>query len=137
MRYNIQTLTVFTRAVQILINNSVDPSVPPTIRFFEEKVAVDSDGSETSLGTDGSQLTATYDDSTRATSFDLLNPVDNSVVGSQTYEDLYASLYSLYHALAVERDQVIAENAELADVPAEEPPEEEPVTPPEDDGTVN
>lgn len=121
MRYNTQTLTVFTRAVQILINNSVDPSVPPTIRFFEEKVAVDSDDNETSLGTDGSQLSATYDDSTKATSFDLLDPADNSVTGSQTYEQLYITLYSLYNALAAERDQTIADNAnaELADSPAE------------------
>lgn len=122
MRYNTRTLTVFTRAVQILINNSVDPTVPPTIRFFEEKVAVDSDDNETSLGTDGSQLSATYDDSTRGTSFDLLDPSDNSVTGSQTYEQLYITLYSLYNALAAERDQTIADNAnaELADS-SEEP----------------
>lgn len=37
-------------------------------------------------------------------SFPLLNPTDNSVVGSVTHQELYAILYSLYIKAAQDRD---------------------------------
>lgn len=46
------------------------------------------------------------------TSFDVLNPEDNSVVSSMTYEEVYAVLYSLYLHSALERDAKEAAIAE-------------------------
>lgn len=53
---------------------------------------------------------------TANTTFDILNPEDNSVVSSMTYQDVYAVLYSLYMHSALERDA--QEAAALAEMEA-------------------
>ena len=132
MNYKEENVDIYTRAVQVLINNPVQADIDPSIKFFEEKVKVEGDNT-VSLGMDGSVLHAHYTDLNKDTEFNLLNPEDNSVVGTQTYEQFFLSLYSLYWHMALDRDSISPE----PEAPAEEPPVEEPVTPPEDDGTVN
>lgn len=132
MNYKEQNVDIYTRAVQILINNSVDEDLDPSIKFFEEKVMV-VDGVSKSLGTDGTIIQIGYTDASKLTEFPIVDPATNSVVGSQTYEQLFASLYSLYWHLATERDIGMAETEE--DSTVEDAVIEE--TPVEDDGTVN
>jgi len=133
MNYKEQNVDIYTRAVQILINNSVDENIDPSIKFFEEKVMV-SDGVTKSLGTDGSVIQIGYTDANKLTEFPMVDPTTNSVVGSQTYEQLFASLYSLYWHLATERDIGMAEIEEEGFTVEDAVTEETPV---EDDGTVN
>lgn len=133
MNYKEQNVDIYTRAVQILINNSVDENIDPSIKFFEEKVMV-SDGVTKSLGTDGSVIQIGYTDANKLTEFPMVDPTTNSVVGSQTYEQLFASLYSLYWHLATERDIGMAEIEEEGFTVEDTVTEETPV---EDDGTVN
>lgn len=131
MNYKEQNVDIYTRAVQVLINNSLKEGVDPSIKFFEEKVKVEGD-SVVSLGTDGSVLHTHYTDLNKGTEFNLLNPEDNSVVGTQTYEQFFLSLYSLYWHLAQERDSIVQE----PEIPVEDAPVEEPVVNP-DEGTVD
>jgi hypothetical protein len=133
MKYKEQNVDIYTRAVQILINNSVDENIDPSIKFFEEKVMV-SAGVTKSLGTDGSVIQIGYTDANKLTEFPMVDPTTNSVVGSQTYEQLFASLYSLYWHLATERDIGMAEIEEEGFTVEDAVTEETPV---EDDGTVN
>ena len=133
MNYKEQNVDIYTRAVQILINNPVDENIDPSIKFFEEKVMV-SDGVTKSLGTDGSVIPIGYTDANKLTEFPMVDPTTNSVVGSQTYEQLFASLYSLYWHLATERDIGMAEIEEEGFTVEDAVTEETPV---EDDGTVN
>jgi hypothetical protein len=133
MKYKEQNVDIYTRAVQILINNSVDENIDPSIKFFEEKVMV-SAGVTQSLGTDGSVIQIGYTDANKLTEFPMVDPTTNSVVGSQTYEQLFASLYSLYWHLATERDIGMAEIEEEGFTVEDAVTEETPV---EDDGTVN
>lgn len=53
-----------------------------------------------------------------ATVFDLLNPNDDSVIGTTTYQNIYILLYSLMRKLQIERDAA-AEAA--AEAPIEPP----------------
>ena len=133
MNYKEQNVDIYTRAVQILINNSVDENIDPSIKFVEEKVMV-SDGVTKSLGTEGSVIRIGYTDANKLTEFPMVDPTTNSVVGSQTYEQLFASLYSLYWHLATERDIGMAEIEEEGFTVEDTVTEETPV---EDDGTVN
>ena len=132
MNYKEQNVDIYTRAVQILINNSVDENIDPSIKFFEEKVMV-SDGVTKSLGTDGSVIQIGYTDANKLTEFPMVDPTTNSVVGSQTYEQLFASLYSLYWHLATARDIGMAEIEEEGFTVEDTVTGETPV---EDDGTV-
>ena len=93
-----------------------------------------SDGVTKSLGTDGSVIQIGYTDANKLTEFPMVDPTTNSVVGSQTYEQLFASLYSLYWHLATERDIGMAEIEEEGFTVEDTVTEETPV---EDDGTVN
>jgi hypothetical protein len=132
MNYKEENVDIYTRAVQVLINNPLQADTDPSIKFFEEKVKVEGD-STVSLGMDSSVLHTHYTEMNKGTEFNLLNPDDNSVVGTQTYEQFFMSLYSLYWHMAQDRDSI----SPVPESPAEEPPVEEPVSPPEDDDTVN
>ena len=133
MNYKEQNVDIYTRAVQVLINNSADENTDPSIRFFEEKVMV-VDGVTKSLGTDGKVIQIGYTDANKLTEFPVVDPATNSVLGSQTYEQLFASLYSLYWHLAQERDIAEAEMETPDEIVEDEVIEETFV---EDDGTVN
>jgi len=130
MNYKTENVDIYTRAVQVLINNPVQADIDPSIKFFEEKVKVEGDNT-VSLGMDGSVLHTHYTDLNKDTEFNLLNPEDNSVMGTQTYEQFFMSLYSLYWHMAQDRDSISQE----PEVPVEEAPVEDPVI--SDDGTVD
>ena len=83
----------------------------PTITFYEEEV-VDIDGENIKRPVGIMQIQY----SNPQQSFDLLNPIDDSVVGSMTHQDFYSALYSLYRDTANRRDNPPA-------------PEEEPMQP--------
>jgi len=73
MNYKTENVDIYTRAVQVLINNPVQADIDPSIKFFEEKVKVEGDNT-VSLGMDGSVLHTHYTDLNKDTEFNLLNP---------------------------------------------------------------
>jgi hypothetical protein len=85
------------RAKQVTITNTYD--AVPTIAFQEEQV-IDINGKLTlqDIGV------ITKDLSTPTASFKLVSPVDGSVLGTATYQDVYVMLSSLYLDLATKRD---------------------------------
>lgn len=101
----------FVRAAKVEIFNHYQ-STTKTIRFQEEHII--SIGNETIRRPYNRQTTCDYSsavtlsntltEETANTSFNLLNPVDNSVVGTMTYQDVYNVLYSLYIHTATEFD---------------------------------
>ena len=106
-KYKEENLTgqKWVRSNRVTVLNPYDGA--PVITFSEEEVALLSDGR--SVNTPVGNLQKTFDDPIG--SFDLLNPVDGSVIGSATYQDVYVILHSLYIWLAQERDSVLAAQA--------------------------
>lgn len=105
MLYKEETVEVYTRASDIMITNPLPSAgLPPQIRFNEERAVKQPDGELVSLGgfSGVCQLALTPD--TASTSFDLLHPETNAVLGSATYQDLQVMLYSLYIHAADLRD---------------------------------
>ena len=98
VKHNSRQATVYTRAESIAIGNPLNGT--PKIMFFLQEVEIDADGNESVLGTQGTRLQKTMEDAT--VSFNVLNPADNSVIGTATFGGLQALLYSLYFHLADE-----------------------------------
>lgn len=100
MNYLEQPLTgrSWQRAGHIEIGNGYGAT--PWIKFVEEQLTELSDGRI--LRATAGELVAEMADPTAT--FTLLNPVDNSVVGTATYGDLGVLLHSLYFHLANVRD---------------------------------
>lgn len=92
------TVSTWKRAARIEIQN---PAVGTPSAVFSEELA-------TSLpnGTIVTQPSTTISSSATdmTTSFPLLDPTSGAVVGTMTYGQLYASMYSLYLSLAAARD---------------------------------
>ena len=87
----------YVRANRVVVENQL--GVIPSVMFLEEEVITR--GAETfkrPLNTLRAQMTDP------ATTFNLLNPADDSVIGSSTYQDVYVLLYSLHRHLAAIRD---------------------------------
>lgn len=106
MDYKQTSLTgeAWQRCNHLEINNPSGGT--PTIRFDEERRVVLSDGA--TLGTPAGAITKEFTDP--ATEFPLLNPATGEAVGQQlTHGFVYAALWSLYMALAAERDAAIVE----------------------------
>ena len=100
--YNQQTIsgviTSWQRAGRVELQNPLGGT--PSIIFYEEKATQIPDGSidRKPLGTlveSATDMTAT---------FALLDPNSGQNVGTMSYEQLYAGLYSLYLSLAAARD---------------------------------
>lgn len=92
------TGTKWQRANKITISN---PHVGlPSISFAEEDLTVLSDGRMTN--TPLSTLDQAFDNP--ATVFNLVNPLDGTVIGTATYQDVYVMMFSIYAALAAARD---------------------------------
>lgn len=72
----------------------------PWIKFFEEKLTELSDGQI--IRANAGELLEEMTDP--LTEFDLLNPLDGSVIGTATYQQLQVLLYSLYFHLVTLRD---------------------------------
>ena len=75
----------------------------PTI-MFDEEVVVAIDGKPTITQPVGYIPDSMSDP---AKMFDLIHPETDEVVGSASYQDIYVMLYSLYRALAAERDEAL------------------------------
>lgn len=101
----------YRRCVRIDLQNTLGAT--PHAIFFEEDVAI--------LGDDTIIRPAGHIDIAMTapnTQFPLLNPADDSVIGTGTHGQAYVLMYSLYRALADARD-----NPPPPPPPPEEPPE--------------
>jgi hypothetical protein len=88
----------WTRSQSVTVSNPL--SGVPEIAFSEEEVSLLSDGR--AINNPVGVLRKVFD--TPATTFPLLNPVDNTVIGTASHQEVYILLHSLYMALAAERD---------------------------------
>lgn len=70
----------------------------PSIEFTQETIATFTDNPAGFINL-GPAPSIQADLSVPTTSFNLLNPVDNSVIGTSTYQNVYVLLYSLYASL--------------------------------------
>lgn len=99
--------TKYLRAKAVHVNNPLEGT--KSVVFEEEEVF---ETGEDSIRRPHATLHKLFDETTATTVFDLLNPVDNSVIGSMQYQEVYAVLYSLYFHLAAERDAAAAEEVD-------------------------
>lgn len=100
-----RTIKTFVRSYLVTVDspNNLDPQ----ITYLEEKIQRETGQQDISLGpvNEDNPLTETLTTGNAGTSFDLLNPVDGTSLGSTaTYADLQVMLYSLFFHLATERD---------------------------------
>ena len=106
MDYKQATITgdSWQRCLHIEINN---PSgATPSIRFDEERRIALADG--TSIGTPAGSIHKDFTDP--AVEFPLLDPSTGNPVGATiSHGEVYAILWSLYMALAAERDAAMTE----------------------------
>lgn len=70
--------------------------------LFKEELLVSGENGKILLQEDAGTICEYFSDPT--TEFNLLNPIDNTVIGTAKYADIYAILYSLYRDLADKRD---------------------------------
>lgn len=90
--------TEYQRSNKIIVTN--DLGSIPEITFMEQIVGTLPDGSKVTP-----RNTKCVDQLMNpAESFNLLNPIDDSIIGSLTYQDVYITLYSLYRHVAAKRD---------------------------------
>lgn len=111
MLYKEETVAVYTRASDIMINNPLPSSgLPPQIRFNEERAVISPDGGLRSLGgfhgVCGMELT--HDNGNNK--FPLLNPETGEVIGESSYLDVQVLLYSLYKHATHLRDTAPADD---------------------------
>lgn len=95
----------YQRSYKATVYNPLNKT--PSIRYDEETVTEVTEDGATEITSDGisqfleEQLTT----DNASTSFNLLNPLDGSSLGTtSTYADVQVLLYSLYFHLATERD---------------------------------
>jgi hypothetical protein len=92
------TGTQWTRAKTVIVNNNFNET--PRILFAEE-TRLTMGASSIEIPGLNSSVGCNFDP---VKTFDLLNPEDNSVIGSASHAEVQVILYSLYMALAAERD---------------------------------
>jgi hypothetical protein len=90
--------TKWRRSHQVTISNPLDHPEESSITFHEQDVIVE--GTDV-IFTNAGGVSANF---SPVGSFNLLNPVDNSVIGTMTHQELYIALYSLYMQTATARD---------------------------------
>jgi hypothetical protein len=93
-------ITTWKRTNQIVISNPAN-GIPAAI-FVEEIATQLPDGSV--MVNPSTQIQESITDMT--TSFNLIDPTTGNAVGTMTYGQLYAAMYSLYLSLAAVRDAV-------------------------------
>lgn len=98
--YKGSTLTAARRMRAHTIVARNPPSGVPGMEFHEEFLTELSDGRLLQEP----QGVLRKDFSAPLTQFNLLNPLDGSVIGTATFQDVYVMLYSLYLHVATERD---------------------------------
>lgn len=88
----------YQRSNKVIVMNELGGT--PEITFMEQVIGTLPDGTKVTPRT-----TKCADQMTNpAESFPLLNPLDDSVIGSLTYQEVYVTLYSLYRYVAAKRD---------------------------------
>lgn len=93
--------TEYQRSNKVIVMNELGGL--PEITFMEQVIGTLPDGSKiTPRNTKCSDTMTNH-----AEAFDLLNPMDDSVIGSMTYQEVYVTLYSLYRYVASKRDAVV------------------------------
>ena len=98
--YQADKINGWRRSNSIVIDNTLDKL--PNITYNEEYVFVTPANTTTqSAGT----ISANFSDP--STEIELLNPEDDSVIGTSSYGALQVLLYSLYIKLTKERDGII------------------------------
>lgn len=91
------------RAVRVVLENPLIGT--PAATFVEERAI--NLGSETLVRPHGNLVEpfiASGDGANLTETFDLLNPDTGAVIGSATYQEVYAMLHSLYYHVAAKRD---------------------------------
>lgn len=88
----------YQRANKVIITNELNQI--PIIDFLEEVIATLPSGQRLVIKRDK------CDDMMGDPSeqFDMLNPLDDSVIGTGTYQQAYVLLYSIYRYVAAKRD---------------------------------
>jgi len=105
------------RAENVVISNPFQGM--PTITFNEENMICLGDSAYLpGPGVTDPKVQADFSDSTKE--FPLLHPVTGEVIGTAKYQDIYVMVYSLYMALAAERDVKMIADAQPVEEPIEE-----------------
>jgi hypothetical protein len=103
MNYNENSITgelySYRRCLSVGIENPYKQI--PKINFWEQDISILPNGKEIQELV-GSTLSTTMENP--ITEFNLINPTDDSIIGTAKYQDIYVMLYSLYLKLAKERD---------------------------------
>lgn len=92
------TVSDYQRSNKVIVTNELDDI--PEITFMEQIITSLPDGRKIKTGID--KCTDKMVDPMEA--FDLLNPTDDTVIGTAHYQDAYVLLYSLYRYVAAKRD---------------------------------
>ena len=92
------TTVTWKRAGQIILTNTINGA--PTALFVEQIATQTPDGNVYTQPS--TQIEFACTDMTQT--FNLIDPSSGSVVGTMSYGDLYAALYSAYLGLAAARD---------------------------------
>lgn len=118
MLYKEETVAVYTRASDIIINNPLPSSgLVPHIRFNEELAVKEPDGTLRQMnGYVGMcLLEMTNDNATDP--FPLIHPEMGVEIGEATYQDLQVMLYSLYrHATDLRDNPLVSEGPDADDL---------------------
>ena len=85
----------WVRACSVHISNPLGGV--PSIVFSQEVVASFDDGTTLTLES-SANIVDDFKDPTE--SFNLLNPADDSIIGTATYQDIYVMLYGLHRHVA-------------------------------------
>ena len=110
MLYKEETVAVYTRASDIMINNPLPSSgLSPQIRFNEERAVKDPDGTLRQIGGMIGQCGLEMTAENATTPFPLMHPELNVQIGEATYQDLQVLLYSLYIHATELRDNAPAD----------------------------
>lgn len=91
-----RTVTTYDRAYLTTIDSP--NGLPPTITYVKETVQREEGQPDVSIGEAGS-TSETLTPENQNTVFTLYNPVDHSAIGSMTYAELQAAVYSLFFHL--------------------------------------
>jgi hypothetical protein len=91
----------YQRSSKVIITNELGQL--PIVDFMEEVVATLPSGVK--IVTKRTKCDDTF--SNPVEEFNLLNPTDDTILGTAKYQDIYVILYSLYRHVANKRDGVI------------------------------
>lgn len=118
MLYKEETVAVYTRASDIVINNPLPSSgVAPNIRFNEELAVKEPDGTVRQMNGYAGMCSLEMTDDNATASFPLIHPELDVEIGEATYQDLQVMLYSLYiHVTDLRDNPPVSEGPDADDL---------------------